>query len=130
MLGEQVGGVLGAKHFVQIDAAISDTLLYPEALYVDMAQLAQALPIADAQGSRAVCPDAQRLVEAKVRGHCLIAQARSSRAEHAVKLRLAGRGGDERLRGRPRLYQVATQHDAPTRRGLPGPRTSRPAGWI
>ena len=56
VLREEVGGVLLTEHFAEIDSAGAHGLLGPQRVGVEVPQLAQALPGANADGSARVGP--------------------------------------------------------------------------
>ena len=60
VFNEEVCRVVFPLRLVQLDRLISDSLLYPEALGVDVPQLTQSLASADANGGRAIGPHPYR----------------------------------------------------------------------
>ena len=89
VLGEQVCWVLLAGDFAEVHSAEADSLLDPESVRIEVAQLAETLTVADTDRCLAVCPDAERDWNPKVGEQGLITQTLSGTAHHAVELGFA-----------------------------------------
>ena len=89
VFSEEVCRVVFPLHFVQLNRLVSDSLLNPEALGVDVPQLAQSLAPTDSNGGRRIGPHPYRQIEPQVAKECLVPQAYSSCFHHPVELRLA-----------------------------------------
>ena len=97
MLREEVRRVLLPANFAELDAPISHALLHPQAVGVDVPQLAEALARADAHRRRAVGPHAQRRCDTEVFEEALVAEAYSGAFDDAVVFGLTRRQGHECL---------------------------------
>ena len=56
MFGEQISQVFFATDFYEFDGVVSNSLLDPKALRVDVTQFAEPVATADAHGGNAVSP--------------------------------------------------------------------------
>ena len=88
VLCEEIRRIHFTTALLQLDCSVSNPLLYPEALRIDMAQPAQPLPTAYANGGGTVGPDPHWHGEAKVSEQRLVAESDPGGLENTVQLRL------------------------------------------
>ena len=85
MLGEQVGRVLGAKHLAEFKFFPPQALLNPEAVALQVPELAEPLPRSSSHGCRTVGPNPDRQLEPRVAAESLLAEAHAGATDDAVE---------------------------------------------
>ena len=114
MLREEVGRVLRAVHLPKLELLPAQPLLYPEAVALQVPQLAQALSGGSAHGGRTVRPHSKWEVKSCVSAQGLLAQAYARAPYYAVVLCFAATESKRGLRSRPTLDHMSAKHEAPT----------------
>ena len=88
MFRKEICGGDISPHFPQLDRAITDLLLNPKALGLDMPKLSKTLALAYAYRSAGVSPDSDRNRITQVVQEGLLAERHSCRTDHFIKFGL------------------------------------------
>ena len=86
VFSEEICRIVFSSYLVQLDRLVSDSLLNPKALGIDVSQFTQSLASADPKGRRAVGPNPHWEFKPQVTKQCLVPQAYSSCFDDAIEL--------------------------------------------